>query len=123
MVGVVGIDAPIVFLDLGRDPFLPATADHAAFLCVGEPAPPARAETVGRVLRALGRIEVQILAETIDRLQPTRVRERHRRLGPAVELERVGRGKRNVKGAATLAGFLRPAPDSAALAMFGAPCG
>jgi hypothetical protein len=62
---------------------------------------------------------VQFLAETIDRLQPARVRERHRRLGPAVELERVGRGKRNVKGAATLAGFLRPAPDAAALAMFG----
>ena len=106
MVGVIRIDVPIVFLDLGANPFFPAAANDAAFGCIGEPSPPARAKTVGRVLRALGRVEIQILAETIDRLQPAGVRERHRRFGPAVEFERVGSGKRNVEGAPALAGFL-----------------
>jgi hypothetical protein len=53
MVGVVRIDVPIVFLDLGANPFLPAATDDAAFRCISEPSPPARAKAVGRVLRAV----------------------------------------------------------------------
>jgi len=44
---IIRIDIPFIFLDLGGDPFLPFAADEATFLCVGEPASPARAQTVG----------------------------------------------------------------------------
>ena len=70
MVSVVGIDVPIVFLDLGGNPFFPAAAYLPAFRGVGEPSTPTRAKAVSGVLRALRRIKVQIFAETIDRLQP-----------------------------------------------------
>src|SRR5882672_12261619 len=117
MVDIVGVNVPIVFLDLAGNPFLPAAADGAAFRGVGEPSPPARAQTVGGVLRGLRRIEVQVVAESLDGFQPAGVGEGHRRFGPAVNLERVGRGERNVKGAAALAGFLRTAPYAVAVAV------
>jgi hypothetical protein len=44
-------------LDLGRHPFLPAAADDATFLRVGEPAPRARAEAVRRILCSFRRVE------------------------------------------------------------------
>jgi hypothetical protein len=66
MVGIVGVDVPIVFLDLRRNPFLPTPAGDATFLRVGKPAAPPRAQAVGRVLRALRGIEVQILAEALE---------------------------------------------------------
>jgi hypothetical protein len=62
MVGVLGIDVPFVFLDLGGNPFLPALAELAAFRCVSEPAATARAQTVGCVLRALRRIRYPSIA-------------------------------------------------------------
>ena len=47
MVGIIGIDVPLIFLDLSGDPFLPAAAEDATFLCVGEPAAPAGAQAIG----------------------------------------------------------------------------
>jgi hypothetical protein len=117
MVGVVRVDIPIVFPHLDANPFFPAAADDTVFGCIGDSSPPACAKTVGCVLRALGRVEIKILAEAIDLLQPSGVRERHRRFGPAVNLERVSRGERNAKGAPALAGFLRTAPYAVAVAV------
>ena len=105
MVGVVGINVPIVFLDLGTNPFLPAATGDTAFWGVSESASPPRAKAVGSVLHSPGRIEVQILTETLDRFQPAGIREGHRRLGPSVDLDRICRGKRDVEGAPALAGF------------------
>src|SRR6266851_9181835 len=110
MVRVFGVNVPFVFLDLDGHSFFPTTAQLETFGRVGEPASPARAETVGGVLGALRRIEIEIVAEALDRLQPSGVRERHRRLGPAVDLERVCRGERDMKSPAPLPGLLRPAP-------------
>jgi hypothetical protein len=44
MIGVVGVDIPLVLLDLGGDPLLPAAAKLAAFFRAFEPAAPARAD-------------------------------------------------------------------------------
>ena len=43
MVGVVGLDVPIVLLDLGGNPFFPAATYLPAFRGVGKPATPTRA--------------------------------------------------------------------------------
>ena len=56
VVGVVRFDIPLVLLDLDSDPLLPAAAEGAAFLRVGEPSAIACTEAVSRVLRCLRRI-------------------------------------------------------------------
>ena len=109
-VSLFGIDVPIVFLDLGANPFFPAPADHPAFLRVGEPASPAGAQAIRSVLRTLRRIEVQIFPEAIEGFQPAAVREGHRRFGPMINLKRIGRAKRNMEGAAAFPGLLWSAP-------------
>ena len=70
MVSVVGLDVPIVFLDLGGNPFFPAATYLPAFRGVSKPATLTRAQAVSGVLGALRRIEVKVFAEAIDRLQP-----------------------------------------------------
>ena len=52
MVGIVGVNVPIVFLDLAGNPFLAAAADGAAFRGVGEPSRPARADRRGCIARS-----------------------------------------------------------------------
>ena len=70
MVSVVGLDVPIVLLDLGGNPFFPAATYLPSFRGVGKPATPTRAQAVSGLLRALRRIKVEVFAEAIDRLQP-----------------------------------------------------
>jgi hypothetical protein len=67
MVRVVGLDVPIVLLDLGGNPFFPAATYLPAFRGVGKPATPTRAPAISGVLRALRRIKVEVFAEAIDR--------------------------------------------------------
>ena len=70
MVSVVGLDVPIVLLDLGGNPFFPAATYLPAFRGLGKPATPTRAQAISGVLRALRRIKLEVFAEAIDRLQP-----------------------------------------------------
>jgi hypothetical protein len=53
----------------------------------------------------------------LDGLLPARVGEGDRRLGPAIEFKRVGRGERDHEGAPPLLGLLRPAPEAVTFAM------
>jgi hypothetical protein len=117
MVGIIRVNIPFVFFDLDPDPFLPAATDFAALRRVGQPTPPACAETVCGVLRTFRGIQVQILAEALDRFQLAGVCEGHRRFSPAIDLDGVRGTERNVEGAATLPGFLRPAPYTGVFAV------
>jgi hypothetical protein len=70
VVGVLWIDVPVVLLDLAA-----TYSFQRRQICLPSGVPssqrPQRAQAVGRVLRALRRVAVQVIAVARDRLQPT----------------------------------------------------